>query len=78
MPKYSKKQRKKIEKAEILLRKLAKTLDECDKQKVNIKLKQGIVYSKYGYVLPHKDRWVVRMLIQAHPDDDKSDDDLDS
>ena len=63
MKRYNKKTRKKIEKAELLLLKVAKSLDECGKHKVNIKLKHGIVVSDYGYVLPFKRKWVVRMLV---------------
>lgn len=61
-----KKFRKKNERAEILLLNLAEALDECTRNKLDIKLRHGIVVSKYGYVLPFKRRWVVRMLVE-HP-----------
>lgn len=59
----SKKFRKKQRTAELCLIKVAKALDECHKHNVKIKLKHGVVCSDYGYVLPFKRRWVVRMLI---------------
>ena len=34
--------------------------------KLDIKLRHGVVCSKFGYVLPFKRRWVVRMLVE-HP-----------
>lgn len=61
--KRSKKFRRKQKTAEICLAKVAKALDECTKHNVKIKLRHGIVVSDYGYVLPFKRRWVVRMLI---------------
>lgn len=60
--KKSKRFRKKTKTVEICLTNVAKALDECNKHRVQIKLKHGIVMSDYGYVLPHKRRWVVRML----------------
>lgn len=74
--KMAKKFRKKNERAEFLLQKLAETLDECHVNKLNIKLRHGIVCSKYGYVLPAKRKWVVRMLVDpGFPFDDDFDDD---
>jgi hypothetical protein len=72
--KQSKKFRRKSEESEILLRKLAKVLDECSKHKVKIKLRHGIVMSDYGYVLPFKRRWVVRMLVDLGYTVDDGDD----
>jgi hypothetical protein len=63
--KHAKRFRKKTERAEFLLEKLAETLDECYANKLNIKLRHGIVCSKYGYVLPTKRKWVVRMLVDT-------------
>jgi hypothetical protein len=74
--KMKKKFRKKNESAELLLINLAQILDECNRNKLDIKLRHGIVVSKYGYVLPFKRRWVVRMLVDnplivdAFDDDD--------
>lgn len=63
--------RKENEKAELILTNLAQILDECQRHKLNIKLRHGIVMSKYGYVLPLKRGWVVRMLIDnPHAVDD--------
>lgn len=62
--KKAKRFRKKNEQAEFLLTKLADVLDEC--RKLDIKLRHGVVCSKFGYVLPFKRRWVVRMLVE-HP-----------
>jgi hypothetical protein len=72
----TKKFRKKNEQAELLLMNLGQILDECHRNKLDIKLRHGIVVSKYGYVLPFKHRWVVRMLVE-HPlsVDDYDDDD---
>lgn len=76
MKKIGKKFRKKNEQAELLLVNLAQVLDECRRNKVDIKLRHGIVVSKYGYVLPFKRRWVVRMLVE-HPLSPYDDDDDD-
>jgi hypothetical protein len=65
--KLKKKFRKKNEQAELLLINLAQVLDECNRNKLDIKLRHGIVVSKYGYVLPFKRRWVVRMLQGVFP-----------
>lgn len=73
--KLAKRFRKRNERAEFLLEKLAETLDECRANKINIKLRHGIVVSKYGYVLPTKRKWVVRMLIDTGSSDDEYDDD---
>ena len=62
MARKSKKFRKKVHTAEICLSKLAEALDNCDKHNVSIKLRHGVVCSEYGYVLPFKRHWVVRML----------------
>lgn len=64
-----------MKKAELRLTNLAKALDECEKDLVTIKLRHGIVMSKYGYVLPFKHRWVVRMLMDGPYSDDSDDDD---
>lgn len=61
--KKGKKFRKKKKTAEICLTNVAKALDECHKHNVKIKLRHGVVCSDYGYVLPFKRRWVVRMMI---------------
>lgn len=75
MMKYRKKIRKRAKTAEICLLKVAKALDECSKHNVQIKLKHGVVCSDYGYVLPFKRRWVVRMLIDlGHKFDDDDED----
>jgi predicted acetyltransferase len=60
--KKGKKFRKKSRTAEIYLKKLAKVLDDLDKHDVDFKMTHGIVVSKYGYVMPRKRGWVVRML----------------
>ena len=72
--KLRKKFRKRSERAEFLLMKLADVLDECQSNKVSIEMKAGVVCSKYGYVLPVGRKWVVRMMIDLGYDDD--DDDL--
>lgn len=72
-----KKFRKKAKIAEICLTNLAKALDECGKHNVQIKLRYGVVCSDYGYVLPRKHRWVIRMLIDSgHRFDDDGGEDL--
>jgi hypothetical protein len=72
MTKYSKKFRKKVKSAKICLDNLAESLDRCSKY--DVKLKHGIVMSRYGYILPFGEKWVVRMLIdtgsQFNDDDD--------
>lgn len=74
--KMKKKFRKKNEKAELLLTNLAQILDACADNRLDIKMRHGIVMSKYGYVLPFKRRWVVRMMtdnphfVQFIDDDD--------
>jgi hypothetical protein len=73
--KQRKKFRKKIKTAELCLINVAKALDECNKHKVEIKLRHGIVMSDYGYVLPFKRRWMVRMMVDSGY---KLDDDEDS
>lgn len=55
--------RRESEKAELLLKKVARELDKCSS--LEIKMNHGIIMSKYGYVIPHKRRWVVRMLIDT-------------
>lgn len=59
--KKPKKFRKKQQQAQMLLTNLAQVLDACDRNKLEIKLHHGIVFSKYGYVLPFKDGWSARM-----------------
>jgi hypothetical protein len=76
MKKMKKKFRKKNDRAELLLMNLAQVLDECYRNKLDIKLRHGIIVSKYGYVLPFKRRWVVRMLVE-HPLSVDYDDDED-
>jgi len=61
--KLSKKFRKKHERAQILLTKLAGVLDQLDSDKISIELTSGVVCSKYGYVLPFRTGWAVRMMI---------------
>ena len=73
MKKNSKKFRKKIKTAEICLKNLARALDECEKNQLNCKMTHGIVVSKYGYVMPRKRGWVVRMLVESKFDDDGED-----
>lgn len=71
--KHVKRLRRKRERAETALTELARTLDKCDF--ASIKLVHGIVVSKYGYVIPMKKGWQVRMLAQPTSDDsDYSDD----
>lgn len=75
MKKNRKKFRKKTKTAEICLTNLAKALDECHKNKIQIKLRHGIIMSDYGYVLPFKRHWMVRMLIDSgHKFDDDDED----
>lgn len=71
--KISKKFRKKSKTAEICLTNLAKALDECHKNKVEIKLTHGIIVSSYGYVLPLRKGWAVRMLLPSRFHDDYDD-----
>jgi hypothetical protein len=59
--KRPKKFRKKQERAKILLTNLAQVLDACDQAELEIKLHHGIVFSKYGYVLPFRHGWSARM-----------------
>jgi hypothetical protein len=73
--KRSKKFRKKTKTAEICLKNVAKALDECGKHNVKIKLRHGIVVSDYGYVLPFKRRWMVRMLVDLGYKFDDDDED---
>jgi hypothetical protein len=73
--KKAKKFRKKNEIAEHLLTELADTLDKCRANLIPIKLRHGIVVSKYGYVLPTKRKWVVRMLLDPGSIIDDDDDD---
>jgi hypothetical protein len=74
--KRGKKFRKRNEKAELLLAKLARVLDECDSSLLNIKLRHGIVMSSYGYVFPSEPKWSVRMLVDpGFPFNDNFDDD---
>lgn len=73
MAKRPKKFRKKVKTAEICLTKLAKALDECDQNKVQIKLTHGIIVSAYGYVLPLRKGWEVRMLLPSRYNDDYDD-----
>jgi len=77
MTKRPKKFRKKVKTAEVCLLKLAKALDECNKHNVQIKLKHGVVCSDYGYVLPFKRHWVVRMLVDLGYKFDDDGEDLD-
>jgi hypothetical protein len=73
--KKAKKFRKKSERAEFLLGKLAETLDECHANKINIEMRLGVVCSKYGYVLPVGRKWVVRTMIDlGYPLSDDDDD----
>jgi hypothetical protein len=65
-----KKLRKQYAQAEISLKNLAKALNACEKAKVNVKLRQGIVISKFGYILPLRKGWTVRMLIPGLNTDD--------
>lgn len=74
--KKAKKFRKKNEIAESILTELADALDKARANKLNIKLRHGIVVSRYGYVLPTKRKWVVRMLMDPGciiSDDDDDD-----
>ena len=74
--KKPKKFRKKQERAELLLTNLAQVLDACDEAKLEIKLHHGVVFSKYGYVLPFKSGWAARMQdfspFGERPDDEDS------
>jgi hypothetical protein len=65
-----KKLRKQYSRAEISLKSLAKALDACEKQNIHVKLRQGIVISKFGYILPLRKGWTVRMLIPGLNTDD--------
>lgn len=73
LAKQRKKFRKKSKTAEICLLKVAKALDECHKHNVQIKLKHGIIVSAYGYVLPLRKGWEVRMLLPSRYNDDYDD-----
>jgi len=47
----------------ILLHVMARMLDECEKAGIHPRLKNGIVYTDAGYVLPVKDgKWAARPL----------------
>jgi hypothetical protein len=70
---HSKKVRKERKTAEILLKNLEKALNACENKKVHVKLQQGIVVSRYGYVLPFKKGWEVRMLLPSRYNDDSDD-----
>lgn len=48
----------------LLLKNVADALQACEKHGITVKLEHGVVFSRYGYVLPIKDRWVVRTLKQ--------------
>jgi hypothetical protein len=72
--KLRKKFRKKSERAEVILRKLAVVLDEAQSNKVQIKLSHGIVVSRYGYVLPVGRKWAVRTLIDLGYEGDDDED----
>jgi hypothetical protein len=61
-----KKFRRELKKAQLLLGNLAQVLDACDRNGVQVKLHHGIVFSKYGYVLPLRNGWSVRTL-ELHP-----------
>ena len=73
MKKAPKKLRKQYKQAEILLNNLAKALNACQDKKIEVKLQQGTVFSKYGYVLQLKRGWVVRMLQPSKFEDDFED-----
>lgn len=68
---HRKKIRKKRERAERALTELARALDKCDSYQV--KLKHGIAMSIYGYVIPFKSGWKVRMLAESGFSDDYDD-----
>lgn len=65
--------RKRHKQAEILLKNLEKALNACEKQKVHVKLQQGIIMTTYGYVLPFKKGWEVRMLLPSRYNNDFDD-----
>lgn len=44
------------------LRDLAKALTACERAGLHPRLKHEIAFTDYGYVLPIRDRWVVRRL----------------
>jgi hypothetical protein len=73
--KHPKKFRKKSERAEFILAELAAVLDKADANKIQLKMRSGFVCSKYGYVLPFKRGWGVRMLTDTGYPDDEFDDD---
>jgi len=60
-----------------LLKNLAEALDACGEAGMCVKLKHGVVYTRYGYVLPLEDnRWTARNLTWdplSPPDDDPED-----
>jgi hypothetical protein len=65
--------RRESEKAELLLKKVARELDKCGS--LGIKMNHGIIMSRFGYILPgKKHKWVVRMLIDGYRLDDDDED----
>ena len=51
----------------ILLHVLARMLNECEKNGIHPKLKNGIIYTDVGFVLPVKDgKWAARPLKPYH------------
>ena len=62
------------EKAARLLQNLAAALDACGEADMCVKLKHGVVYTRFGYVLPLDDnKWTARNLTWdplSPPDDD--------
>lgn len=57
-----------------LLVALADTLTACEQVGVSISLKHGVVYTKYGYVLPTRDDgWVARTLVYTEFNDNNVD-----
>lgn len=63
--KLPKRFRKEREQAEQLLLNLAQVLNACDKANFDIKLEHGIVLSEYGYVMPIRRGWTVRMRVPS-------------
>lgn len=68
MKRHTKQIRKRRERAERALIELALALDKCDS--LGVKLEHGIAVSRYGYVIPFKKGWGVRMMAESGRDED--------
>lgn len=68
MKHHAKRVRRRRERAEKALTELARALDKCDF--LGVKLEHGIAVSRYGYVIPFRKGWSVRMLAESGRDSD--------